>query len=326
MQFLLDKNLTSTLFEQAHEQLIAALHTGKIRTGDRLPSVRKVALSNHINIKTAFSIYQQLKEEGYVTLRSGSGAYVADFDQSDLEQAYCLSLFNLIKSNLFEAQRLKLDPDKYSDLLQSFINKPQLESASLAVVECNEEQVNVFASEISGRLHARVFPLLLNQLEAPDNRARKLMEQASYFVTTDFHFKQVKDLIADYRKKVLKLRLNPTFIPSIIEAAHAGRVLMVVSDTGYFPAFCRSLQDIGVKRNIIERISAIDCRHVSRLRAEISRSQSVYISAICDPQLRRLVPAHVRELEFDGLLSSESLDMLQAVILFHNYIAHDSSP
>jgi DNA-binding transcriptional regulator YhcF (GntR family) len=42
------------------------VHIGKLHAGGRLPSVRQVALSNKINLKTAFSIYQRLNEEGLV--------------------------------------------------------------------------------------------------------------------------------------------------------------------------------------------------------------------------------------------------------------------
>src|SRR5215211_3621898 len=103
MQFLLDKNLKSTLFEQAREQLIIALHLGRLRSGDRLPSVRQVALRNNINLKTAFSIYQRLKEKGYIEIRLGSGAYVSNAESFDLDQAYCLSILQLIKANISQA-------------------------------------------------------------------------------------------------------------------------------------------------------------------------------------------------------------------------------
>lgn len=316
MQFLLDKKQKGTLFQQAYEQLLIALHTGKVRPGSRLPSVRQVALSNKINIKSVFAVYQQLQAEGYVTLRIGSGAYVDELDQFDLEQAYYLSLLKLIKSHLSEAQKLKLDPQNYSSLVQKFIDKSELGSISVGVIECNEEQIRVFAKEISDRLHVRVLPLLLEQLESPDGKTAELLEEVDCFATTDFHFKQVKVLTAKYQKKLLQLRLNPHFIPTIIEAARQGRVLMIVSNADYFPAFRHRLLDLSVEPAIVKRISAVDYCDRSRLCAALAKAQSVYISAICEPHLRRLLPPHLRELKFDGLLSSESIEALEAVMLF----------
>lgn len=121
MKFLLDRSQKITLLEQARGQLLAALHLGSLKAGDRLPSVRQLALHNSINLKTAFSIYQRLHEEGYINLRTGSGAYVSEVESADFGQSYCLSLLKLIKSNLSEAERLKIGPHEYAKLVQSFI-------------------------------------------------------------------------------------------------------------------------------------------------------------------------------------------------------------
>lgn len=320
MQFLLDKNHKDTLFDQAYLQLLSALHMGKLRAGDRLPSVRQIAQRNNINHKTAFAIYQRLHAEGFISLRKGSGAYVWDVDQSDLEQAYCLSLLRLIKSNFAEASRLKINPREYVKLAQSYVRKSQLKSVRLAVIECNEEQVNLFANEILNRLGITVHPMLLNQLESPDRRTAKTLAKVQYFATTHFHFKQVKALTEKYQRKILQLRLNPNFVPAIVEAAREGTVLMVVSNTNYFPAFKESLINIGTARSLVERINAVDDSDPTRVRARIYKSQTVYVSPICNPRVRELLTARVRELKFDTTLSGESLEMLEACILLRSHL------
>ena len=318
MQFLLDKNHKDTLFDQAYLQLLSALHMGKLRAGDRLPSVRQIAQRNNINHKTAFAIYQRLHAEGFISLRKGSGAYVWDVDQSDLEQAYCLSLLRLIKSNFAEAARLKIGPREYVKLAQGYVRKAQLKSARLAVVECNEEQVGLFANEILNRLGITVHPVLLSQLESPDRRTARTLARAQYFATTHFHFKQVKILTEKYQKKLLQLRLNPNFVPAIVEAARQGTVLMVVSNANYFPAFKQSLINIGTPRALAERINAIDHSDLNRVRARIYKAQTIYVSPICDPRVRELLTARSRELRFDTTLSAESLEMLEACILLRS--------
>jgi DNA-binding transcriptional regulator YhcF (GntR family) len=317
MQFLLDKNNKSALFEQAREQLITALHLGKLRAGDRLPSVRQISQRSSINIKTAFSIYQRLKAEGYIELRTGSGAYVADIEGADLDQAYCLSIFQLIKTNLSAASHLKLDPYQYHKLVKSFVEKSRLASMQVTVVECNEEQVNLFAHEITDRLNARVFPVLLNQLEQPDKRTARMLARTDYFATTDYHFKQVKGLAARYKKKILQLRLNAAFLPELVSSARRGRVLMVVSNPDFFTAFRQNLLSVGISPSILDRISAIDGADLAEVRLALARTRSVYISPICDQRIRNLIPAQVKELRLDNMLSSESIEALEAVMLFH---------
>ncbi|HKR60667.1 MAG TPA: GntR family transcriptional regulator [Pyrinomonadaceae bacterium] len=318
MQFLFDKKHKDSLFEQAFLQLVTALHMGKIGAGDRLPSVRQMALRNNINHKTAFSIYQRLNLEGYITLRRGSGAYVSDIDHSDLEQAYCLSLFKLIKSNFAEADRLKINPRDFTRLSHRYLNKSPLKSVKVAVIECNDEQIGVFAAEISNKLGVAVSPLLLSRIEAPDRATHRLLSRADLFTTTHFHFKQVKALLESYHKKLLQLRLNPTFVPSFVNAASEGSVLMIVSNVNYFEAFSQSLLNVGTPRSVVERISAVDDRNLEQVRAQALRADTVYVSPICDPRVKKCLPPHCNLLTIDTTLSDESMERLEAFLLFRS--------
>jgi len=317
MQLHLDKKQKTALFEQAREQLLTALHTGKLRPGDRLPSVRQVALRNGVNIKTAFSVYQRLRDEGYVDLRVGSGAYVSDRERVDLDQAYCLAILRLIKSNLSQATHLKLDQHDYAKLVHSFVERSRRKAPRVTVIECNKEQINLFAFEISERLHVLVSTILLDQLEHPDRRSAKLLGRTDYFVTTDYHFKQVKELISRYDKRVLQLRLNPGFVSGLVAAARRGRLLMLVSNTEFFPAFRHSLLSIGTPSAVLDNISAVDDTNLARVRAASSQVRSVYVSAICDPRVCSAIPDRVQVLEFDSTLSLESIEGLEAAMLFH---------
>lgn len=316
MQFVLEKDHKDTFFEQAYFQLLTALHMGRVRAGDRLPSVRQVAQRNKVNLKTAFAIYQRLQAEGYVSLRAGSGAFVSDIDQSNLEQAYCLSIYKTIRSNIIEVNRLKVSPREYLKLVQNFVSKSRLKTARVAVIECNEEQINVFAHDISSKVGITVHPLLLSQLESPDRHTARALLKVDYFATTHFHFKQVNSLIAKYQKKLLQLSLNPNFVPGIVAAAHRGSVLMMVSNADYFPAFRQSLLQTGTPPVIVGRIAAVDHSDLNRARALAARARTIYISPICDPVIRELVSSRAEELRFESTLSGESLEMLEAFILF----------
>ena len=93
-----------------------------------------------------------------------------------------------------------------------------------------------------------MYPLLLSQLESTDRNTHRILSRADLFTTTHFHFKQVKSLLEGYQKKLLQLRLNPNFVPSIVDAARQGSLLMIVSNVNYFPAFSQSLLNVGTPR------------------------------------------------------------------------------
>jgi DNA-binding transcriptional regulator YhcF (GntR family) len=317
MQFFLDKNQRSSLFEQAREQMIAALHTGKLRAGDRLPSVRQTASQNGVNLKTAFAIYQRLRDEGYLELRTGSGAYVTDVESVGLDKAYRLSVFDLIKSNLAQAARLKLSPGEYGTLVSRFVDRSRQKPAQLAVIECNQEQVSLFSSEISTRLRVKTVPILLDQLDNPGAQRVRLLRRVDYLVTTDYHYNEVKRLAQPFDKRILRVRLNPSFVPALVKAAKRGRLLMVVSNTDFFPAFRRNLIGIGTPAAVLDRISAVDDSDTSRIRAAATGIQFVYISPTCRPGIDGHVRRDVERLDIATMLSSDSIEMIEAVLLFH---------
>jgi DNA-binding transcriptional regulator YhcF (GntR family) len=317
MQFVIDRQHKSTLLEQVREQLLSALHTGKMGAGDRLPSVRQLALRNGINVKTALAIYQRLRDEGYLELRTGSGAYVSAIEGAGLEQAYWLSMLRLIKSNLSEAVHLRVGPEQYAALVQSYVSRSRSSAPSFALIECNHEQINVFGNEISSRLRVPVLPVHLGKLRSPDRSSARLLADTDYFLTTHFHFREVKQLVGHSGKKVLQIALNPAFFPTLVAGARRGRLLMIVSNTDFFPRFKRALLEVGTPREVVERISAVDGSKLSRVRSAVAKAGTVYISPVCDPLVRQVIPTSLKELKFESILSPASLESLEALLLVH---------
>lgn len=63
--------------EQIADQVRFAVAAGRLRPGDRLPSVRKLAVSAQVNPNTVARAYRELEREGTVETRPGAGCFVA---------------------------------------------------------------------------------------------------------------------------------------------------------------------------------------------------------------------------------------------------------
>lgn len=61
-----------------HHQLKTAILDGRLAKGARLPATRKSKAVFGVSRNTAAEVYERLLEEGYVVIRHGSGAYVAE--------------------------------------------------------------------------------------------------------------------------------------------------------------------------------------------------------------------------------------------------------
>jgi GntR family transcriptional regulator len=65
------------IYVQLMEQIKHAVETGAVRTGEQLPTIRKVAEELAMNPNTVARAYRELEREGVIEVRHGSGAFVA---------------------------------------------------------------------------------------------------------------------------------------------------------------------------------------------------------------------------------------------------------
>jgi DNA-binding transcriptional regulator YhcF (GntR family) len=75
---LLSLNFSSDvpIYMQIRNQIVVAISTGTLEPGERLPTIRNLALETGINTMTVNKAYQLLKQEGYITTDRRNGAMV----------------------------------------------------------------------------------------------------------------------------------------------------------------------------------------------------------------------------------------------------------
>ncbi len=316
LKLFLDKSSDVPLFEQLRDQLIVDLHMSKVKPGDKLPSLRMFARKHEINIKTALKIYQRLKDENYLTAKQGSGFYVAPLGKNDLSRLYHLRILRLIRKNLIEAAQLQIDPAQYAQFVRSYIQRPKLRDVKLLIIECNEEQISLFAREIRQALKVSTIPMLLETLQKPDKRMAELLNYVACFVTTVFHFTEVEALAKKYGKLVFQAKMNPRYHQQLIKAATNGRLGMILSNTSHFPAFRKRLKQLGVAKEVISRIVGVNSGNVEEVKKLISRVDSVYISPLCNRKIKKMIPPGTHLISVGYHLSRETFEALEAIILF----------
>ena len=79
----LDYRDTRPIYEQVKDGLRKLMVTGMLRAGDKLPSVRTLAVELAINPNTIQRAYSQLEAEGYILSVSGKGTFVAQLENQN---------------------------------------------------------------------------------------------------------------------------------------------------------------------------------------------------------------------------------------------------
>lgn len=87
MKFWLSKNSEISLREQLARQIVLAIVSNDLRAGDKLPSVREMALRYRVHANTVSQSYVWLETNGWVESRLGSGVFVRKKSAEEIEQA-----------------------------------------------------------------------------------------------------------------------------------------------------------------------------------------------------------------------------------------------
>ena len=106
------------LFEQIAFGVKRAVAEGRLRPGDRLPSVRELARQLTINPNTVARAYGALEADGVILRRQGSGCFVAEPDSLLSDRERSRRLATLVERLTIEAFHLGFDPDEVRAALE----------------------------------------------------------------------------------------------------------------------------------------------------------------------------------------------------------------
>ncbi|MGN0073386.1 MAG: GntR family transcriptional regulator [Coriobacteriales bacterium] len=74
------------IYLQIRQQLIAAIASGELQAGYKLPSVRQLASELGVNMHTVNKAYAVLRDEGFVNMSTRTGAVVASRGELDAQR------------------------------------------------------------------------------------------------------------------------------------------------------------------------------------------------------------------------------------------------
>ena len=72
------QNDGTPIYVQLRDQIAAAIGRGQLAPGERLPTMREVAVALAVDLNTVQRAYAVLEEEGLLAMVQGRGSFVAD--------------------------------------------------------------------------------------------------------------------------------------------------------------------------------------------------------------------------------------------------------
>jgi DNA-binding transcriptional regulator YhcF (GntR family) len=288
---------------------MTSLHLGRLRPGDRVASVRRLADITGLNRKTVHRAYAALAKEGFLDVRPGAGTYVAAAVDSHRTPDALLHAINICRG---EALSLGLSTSAFADFVHGALNGG-LQGLPLVVTECNHEQIEMIGRDVRAGLGADARPVLLEDLVANPARA---LAGAWGVVTTDCHRAQVESAARTVGAPVYRVALDAEFPQAIIRWARSRDVVLAIGDERFARVFLRFLGQLGAGPDVLERVRIVV---PSRLRATLRSAGDdavVLVSPLVLREVESKVPLHARHLAAHWRLAQGTLERLRAELAY----------
>jgi GntR family transcriptional regulator len=78
MRFSLDESSGVPLYRQLIEQVENAVVSGRLKSGDRLPTIRALSVELKINPNTISKVYNELEIRGILKTQVGNGTFISE--------------------------------------------------------------------------------------------------------------------------------------------------------------------------------------------------------------------------------------------------------
>jgi len=119
----IEKGSAVPISSQIAQQIASLCAAGKLRAGERLPSVRELARKLAVNQNTILRVYERLVREGLLEMRQGQGTFVSAHARSSSLAAHHKRLLEEMRQWARQGTSLGLDADGLHELLNEAIQQ-----------------------------------------------------------------------------------------------------------------------------------------------------------------------------------------------------------
>jgi GntR family transcriptional regulator len=224
-------------------RIVSGLHVGRLSGGERLPNTRALARELGVNQRVVMAALRTLADEGFVTLRPRSGAYVVP-----PHPAVGSSLPDLgawLVNMLVQARARGLPPRELSEYVRRSLETRRVRAAC---IECNRDQLHLLCSELTTD-HGYV----TESTELDELRGAELplaVRRADILVTTLFHATEVETVAKKLGKPWIAVALRPDTMSDVAHGLAEGPVYFIATDRRFEPKLQQMLAPLGPTTNL----------------------------------------------------------------------------
>jgi GntR family transcriptional regulator len=111
------------IYEQIKRGIARLAATGRLKSGEPLPSIRDLAAEIIVNPNTVARAYRELEQEGIITTQKGRGSVIAERARTDAERDLKAHLGRVMDEAIAEARKFDLDDPAVRGLVEDRLRK-----------------------------------------------------------------------------------------------------------------------------------------------------------------------------------------------------------
>jgi DNA-binding transcriptional regulator YhcF (GntR family) len=118
-----DFESSEPLYMQIRNQIVVGIGEGRLKPGEKLPTIRALAEESGINMMTVSKAYQMLKQEGFIVTDRRSGAIVKRREDND---GVSESTMKALRISFSELRAAGLDKKEIIDLCEKICEEGEV--------------------------------------------------------------------------------------------------------------------------------------------------------------------------------------------------------
>lgn len=229
--FQINPELNIPIYQQVVDSVSAAIRSGSLPNGQKLPTVQEVSQSLNVARGTVKRAYDELEHEGLIQKVQGRGTFVSyqridTGSRKDQAMAAIDGVLQQLEDMGFTATEIGIFLD-----LRLRQRSEQEAMVKVAVVDCNPESLAQVSSQLRRLNHVDLYSYLLEDLR----QYPYLMEEDVDLVVTAAHHGDVLENILPLGKKLVRvaMRLSQGCLAQIIRLKQ-GRKVGILSGSARF--------------------------------------------------------------------------------------------
>jgi DNA-binding transcriptional regulator YhcF (GntR family) len=274
------------LEEWLRDHIVSSLHLGRLRPGDRLPSIRQVAAETGEDARAVSRAYRALEAEHVVEVRERSGIYAAP--QTWGGRVLPRETARWAAGVVVDGWKRGIAVDQTAEFFArctlrrrvrcAFVE--ETEDAATAFVHDLREHLGVAAETVWLRDLPKVDPAVPVNLE----RVPPALRQADLVVTTAFHAHGVAPLAEALGKPLIAATVNADMVAAVKRKLRSGLLTVICVDPGFGSRFALQYQDLVTAGTELRVIHADDRRAI----AALPRTEPVLLTRAAHQRLGKL--------------------------------------